>query len=260
VITPNDVRKGDVVSCSDGTIAHVLDDKKGIRRQVSIEGDKGTVYVFDWYARISSATATLVESERINMPGEYLKKQARIEVDGIRTGADLEPEPQKLGSLRDAWGGYITLFTPFGGKQTPVPAENDVSGQYPTDASIMFDGERIRKTDLARLMKRPQYGKPQDNRMVSIDSARDLWRAAIDATLTRITPTDGPIDGTQGRKVQLLHSDDKHLCVTVDASRYHLACKVGRVETWQGVEPLRAIVGRDKSGYPTVILMPLRKI
>ena len=249
MLTPNDIGKGDVVNCADGTQVKVLDSKKGIRRHCEIDGDKGSVYVFDWYARISSATETLVSSERIAMPESYLEKQARIEGDGIRTGADdLEPEPQKLGSLRDAWQGCITLYTD---KSDPVV--HNRSAEYPTDAHMMFLGSAINKADVKRLTRRTQ------DRSVSVSSAAKMWYDCVTAAETRLTVSD-TVDGTQGRKVTNLHSQDMHTVIHVDSSRLCLASKVGKVDTWYGSEPLKAIVGRSRDGTATVVLMPLRAI
>jgi len=177
-----------------------------------------------------------------------------IDVNMPPTAPVLDPVPVKLGGLRHAWDGAIQIYTEFNGKQTPVPAENDRTHQYPTDGLMIFDGSLINKGDVGRLLRRRQ-----EDRSVTWESARRIWLDNIDNATSLVTET-GPADpGKDGRSVTMLHDSGKFLCVYVDSSRYTLASKIGKVCSWKAKDATSGIVGRDKDGQPTVVLMPIRR-
>ena len=80
MLTPNDIRKGDVVATRDGEVLTVVDNGRGIRRWVTIDGDTGSAYVFDWHKRINPDGTT----DGISIPAAYLKKARTIAKDGVR--------------------------------------------------------------------------------------------------------------------------------------------------------------------------------
>lgn len=252
VIFPNDVRKGELVNTADGTTFRIMDDKRGIRRQVQTldKSERASAYVFDWHCRLS-------DGERITMPADYLKKASAIgRTISVNMPPDtpvLDPVPVKLGALRDAWKGAIQIYTEFNGKQTPVPAENDRTHQYPTDGHMLFDGSLINKGDVGRLLRRRQ-----EDRSVTWEGARRIWLDNVDNATSLVTETGPAEPGKDGRPVTMLHDTGRFLCVYVDSSRFALASKVGKVCSWKAKDATSGIVGRDRDGQPTVVLMPIR--
>ena len=254
MIVPNDVKRGDLINTSDGTTFVVNDNKKGIRRSVTeyVTKDRGISYVFDWYCRIEKTYQPygknrLVSSERITMPADYLRKASiigrTIDVNMPPTAPVLDPVPVTLGGLRDSWRGAIEISADSG----------DRTHQYPTDGHMLFDGSRINKGDVSRLLRRRQI-----DRSVTWEGARRIWLDNIDNATSLITET-GPADpGKDGRPVTMLHDTGRFLCVYVDASRYTLASKIGKVCSWKAADATSGIVGRDRDGQPTVVLMPMR--
>jgi len=243
VIVPNDVRKGDVINTSDGTTFRVVDNKKGISRQVQTldKQDRGIAYVFDWYCRLS-------DGEKITFPADYLRKAATIgrtiSINAPPTTPVLDPVPVKLGNLRDSWRGAIEISADSG----------DRTHQYPTDGLMIFDGSRINKGDVGRLLRRRQ-----EDRSVTWESARRIWLDNVDNATSLVTETGSADPGKDGRPVTMLHDTGRFLCVYVDASRFVLASKVGKVHSWRAADATSGIVGRDRDGQPTVVLMPIRR-
>jgi len=84
MLTPNDIRKGDVVATTDGDVLTVVDNGRGIRRRVTIDERPtrlvGSAYVFNWYKRINPDGTT----DGIEIPSTYLKKAETIAGDGVR--------------------------------------------------------------------------------------------------------------------------------------------------------------------------------
>tara|TARA_Y100000310_G_C20655818_1_gene801914 strand:+ start:143 stop:982 length:840 start_codon:yes stop_codon:yes gene_type:complete len=275
MLTPNDVRAGDMINTADGTTFIVKDNKKGIRRQVQDlqTKDTGVAYVFDWYCRLSSkggrtvlGTVGVHDTERITLPAKY-----REAADVIGRTIDVTclpgptPEPVKLGSLRHAWKGAIEIEA----------VDTDVSYQFPTDGAIMFDGGRLTKRDTARLLRRRQ------DRQCTLKSARDIWQANIDAATIDVIETDVPASKTWGANRPLqgmivagkvcadgttfIVKDNKKgirrrvqdLLIYVDASKYVLACKVGKVQRWKAAGKAAGMVGYNKAGKATVVIMPV---
>jgi len=165
----------------------------------------------------------------------------------------LDPAPVKFGALRHAWKGAIQIYTEFNGKQPSVPAENDRTHQYPTDGLMIFDGSRINKGDVGRLLRRRQ-----EDRSVTWESARRIWLDNVDNATSLVTETGSADPGKDGRPVTMLHDTGRFLCVYVDASRFVLASRVGKVHSWRAADATSGIVGRDRDGQPTVVLMPIR--
>jgi len=80
MLTPNDIRKGDVVATRDGDVLTVVDNGRGIQRRITIDGDTGSAYVFNWHKRVNpDGTA-----DGIEIPSAYLKKARTIAKDGVR--------------------------------------------------------------------------------------------------------------------------------------------------------------------------------
>jgi hypothetical protein len=243
VIFPNDVKRGELVNTADGTTFRVMDDRKGIRRRVQDIGNKdnGVSYVFDWYCRLS-------DGEKITFPADYVRKASAIgrtiSINAPPTTPVLDPVPVKPGNLRDSWRGAIEISADSG----------DRTHQYPTDGLMLFDGSRINKGDVSRLLRRRQT-----DRNATWEQVRRVWLDNIDGATSLITETGPAEPGKDGRPVTMLHDTGKFLCVYVDASRFTLAKKVGKVCSWKAKDATSGIVGRDRDGHPTVVLMPIRR-
>ena len=93
MLTPNDIRKGDVVATTDGDVLTVVDNGRGIRRRVTIDegptklaiilgasGDTGSAYVFNWHKRVNPDGTT----DGIEIPSAYLKNARTLAKDGVR--------------------------------------------------------------------------------------------------------------------------------------------------------------------------------
>lgn len=264
MLTPNDVRKGDMINTTDGTTFIVADNRKGIRREVIEQAtkDRGIAYVFDWYCRLSPGTdcdpypSTWSGSERITLPPKYLESAEVIgRTIDVQAPPVVKPVPPVLGSLRDSWKGAIAVTDGHVSDCTaPVPTADDVSAIFPTDGTMMFDGGRLTKRDNARLLRRRQ------DRRTTLESARPIWNDNVASAVTRVYPTDGPMtsERNDGRPIQMFHSHDKRLCLYLDASRYKLASTVGKVENWKAPKAQGGgVVGYDKKGNATVIIMPV---
>jgi hypothetical protein len=78
-IAPNDIKSGQLVLLTDGTIITVSDNKKGIIREVETNGDRGSSYVFDWDA----ARDTEGRICEVQIPDSYRIKEKRIRAMGL---------------------------------------------------------------------------------------------------------------------------------------------------------------------------------
>ena len=187
----------------------------------------------------------------------------------------------KLGHLRHAWNGAVTLFddiskgeqlerkfaAPINGvatleKETFVSGAN-VSASYPTDGSMMFDGAMISKSDTRRLLRRSF--DPNKRSPSALSSAVLIWNTAVQAKAEKLATTSDPFVVESigpDRPVIKLGTVQGHT-VTVDASRYSLADSIGQVEYWYRQTDngsARALIGRQFGGNVSVILMPLAKV
>ena len=80
LLSPNDVKAGQLVLLAGGDIVTVRDNRKGVSREIETEnGGRGSAYVFDWeYARNSAG-----EMCEIKLPASYLSKKDIIARAGI---------------------------------------------------------------------------------------------------------------------------------------------------------------------------------
>ena len=168
----------------------------------------------------------------------------------------------KLGHLRHAWNGAVTLFDDIS-KGEQLESGANVSASYPTDGSMMYDGAMISKSDTRRLLRRSF--DPNKRSPSALSSAVEIWRHAVQANAEKLATTSDPFVVESigpDRPVINLHTVQGH-AVTVDASRYSLADSIGKVEYWYRQTDngsARALIGRQFDGVASVILMPLAKV
>jgi len=170
----------------------------------------------------------------------------------------------KLGYLRHAWNGAITLYDQHvADRSAPIADDNNRSAEYPTDGSMMFDGAMISKGDTRRLLRRSF--DPNKRSPSALSSAVLIWTTAVQANAEKLATTSDPFVVESigpDRPVIKLGTVQGH-AVTVDASRYSLADSIGQVEYWYRQTDngsARALIGRQFDGVATVILMPLAKV
>jgi len=170
----------------------------------------------------------------------------------------------KLGYLRHAWNGAITLYDQHvADRSAPIADDNNRSAEYPTDGSMMFDGAMISKGDTRRLLRRSF--DPNKRSPSALSSAVLIWTTAVQANAEKLATTSDPFVVESigpDRPVIKLGTVQGH-AVTVDASRYSLADSIGQVEYWYRQTDngsARALIGRQFGGNASVILMPLAKV
>jgi len=247
MLTPNDIRKGDTIATRDGEVLTVVDNGRGIRRRVTIDGDTGSTYVFDWYRRFNPDGTT----DGIEIPSAYLKKAETIAGDGVRVSVPKKKQP--LATFR-SWGG-----------QRPTDSDDAI-----TDGNTMFATSALTASTLKRLSRVSRDYKRLEKghgvRPVPTDTVNTIWtdavvnarRPATIAETSDISTTDAigqTVDDVPVSRLLLDNGESVH----VDARKLALAQKLTKSTEIRARDSRHPIVGYIDD-VPVYIIMPVARV
>jgi len=252
MLTPNDIRKGDTIATRDGEVLTVVDNGRGIRRRVTIDGDTGSTYVFDWYRRFNPDGTT----DGIEIPSTYLKKAETIAKDGVRVSVPKKKQP--LATFR-SWGG-----------QRPTDSDDaitDGNTMFATSALTPSTLKRLSRVnrDYKRLVERTKHGA-ENYPPLSVESVHRVWtdavvnarRPATIAETSDISTTDATGQTVDDVPVSRLLLDNGE-SVRVDARKLALAQKLTKSTEIRARDGRHPIVGYIDD-VPVFILMPRARV
>ena len=247
MLTPNDIRKGDVVATTDGDVLTVVDNGRGIQRRITIDGDTGSAYVFNWHKRANLDGTT----DGIEIPSAYLKKAETIAGDGVRVSVPKKKQP--LATFR-SWKG-----------QRPTDSDDAI-----TDGNTMFSVSALTPSTLKRLSRvnkdYKRLEKGHGLRPVPTDTVNTIWtdavvnarRPATIAETSDISTTDAigqTVDDVPVSRLLLDNGESVH----VDARKLALAQKLTKSEKIRARDSRHPIVGYIDD-VPVYIIMPVARV